>query len=102
MRQSLAGSPRFRPPSFLVNFVQSFDQLSAAIENSENLSHAFGFRFVHHQLPARGGDVITEHRIAAGPLSFPARRAHLVAGPLTCQLAFELSKRKQNVERQTS
>src|SRR5665213_4262321 len=72
------------------------------LEQRKDGPHPVSFFFVHYQTAAPGIYVIAEHRTSAHPFSLSPRSRHLVARSLADQLPLELSKRKQDVQRQPS
>src|SRR5207248_9997913 len=68
--------------------------------DGEDLSDPFGFCWVDDQTSAFWIDVVAKHRSASEPLPFSPRRRHLVPRPLADDLAFELGKRQQDVQRE--
>jgi hypothetical protein len=61
---------------------------------------AVGFVPVDHETPAARIDVVAQHRVAANPLAFAPGRPHLVARSFGDDLAFELGKGQQDIQRQ--
>jgi hypothetical protein len=68
----------------------------------EDLAHPRRFSLIDLQAPTEGINVVAEHRNPADPLALAAGGRHFVAGTLSDNLAFELRKREEDVERQSS
>src|SRR5256885_877941 len=72
------------------------------LEQSEDLTHALGLRFIYEKSSARRVNVIAQDGISAHPFSLAPGSGHLVAGSFADEFPFELRKREQDVQRQPS
>ena len=91
----LEGEARFRLVREL-EVITPFRQIEA--ELLEDPPHQRRLGVVHHQLPL--AHVVAEGRVAAHPHAPLPRRRHLVANALANDLALELGKAEQDVQRQ--
>src|SRR5437868_9974706 len=97
--------PRFASPVLgqepaRMNFLLCGCYTRTSGTDREDLSHPFGFCRVDHQTSALWIDIIAEDWDASHPLPFSPRRRHLVTRSLADDLALELRKRQQDVQRE--
>ena len=95
---AVLGDPGFRGVTGATELMAQLRRRAEAQETAEDQPHQLSLAFVHHQLAV--DDVIAERRNTAHPHALATGGRELVANTLTDDLALELGKRQENVERQ--
>src|ERR1035437_9214339 len=99
---STLGRPTLQRPAPPVDLRQRENRRTILLEQSEDLPHSIGLRFIYQKSSARRVDVIAQDGISSDPFSLAAGSGHLVAGSFADQFPFKLRKREQDVQSQPS
>src|SRR3954468_16157995 len=92
--------PLLGGPASGTYLAQGLGHSGAAGAERKDLPDLLGFGWIHDQPSSFRSHIVAEHRGAADPLAFAACRRQLIARSLPNDLALELRKREQDIERE--